>query len=114
MNTITLEIASREQANRRFLRAFEGKQQGNFITFESPELLFKTLSGRRWQIVSLMTGAGSMTIREIARRMNRDVKTIHGDVHALLNTGILQKTEDNRIVFPYEALHVDFMLKEAA
>jgi hypothetical protein len=26
---------------------------------------------------------------------------VHGDVHALLNTGILQKTEDGRIVFPF-------------
>ena len=54
-----------------------------------------------------------MTIREAARRMHRDVKAVHGDIHALLNAGLLQKTEKGRIVFPYDAVHVDFMLKAA-
>ncbi len=60
-----------------------------------------------------MTGAGPITIREAARRLERDVKAVHGDVHALLNAGILQKTENGRIVFPFEAVHVDFMLQAA-
>ncbi len=61
----------------------------------------------------MMTGAGAMTMREAARRMKRDLKAVHGDVHALLDVGILQKTDDGQILFPYDALHVDFMLKAA-
>jgi predicted transcriptional regulator len=45
--------------------------------------------------------------------MHRDVKAVHGDIHALLNAGLLQKTEKGLIVFPYDAVHVDFMLKAA-
>jgi predicted transcriptional regulator len=60
-----------------------------------------------------MTGSGSMTIRETARRLGRDVEAVHGDVHALLNTGILRKTEDGRMEFPFDALHVDFILQAA-
>jgi predicted transcriptional regulator len=114
MRTVTLDVSSRENTNRRFLRAFEGEPQGDIISFESPALLFKVLSGKRWEVLNLMTGSGPMTIRELARRLGRDVKAVHGDVHALLNAGILQKTDDGQIVFPFEALHVDFMLKEAA
>jgi hypothetical protein len=36
-----------------------------------------------------------------------------GDVHALLNTGILQKTEEGRIVFPFDAVQVNLMLEAA-
>ena len=61
----------------------------------------------------MMTGAGPMTIREAARRLGRDVKAVHGDVHALLNTGILQKTDNGLIEFPFDAIHVDFTLKAA-
>ena len=43
----------------------------------------------------------------------RDVKAVHRDVHALLDTGILQKTEDGWIVFPFDAVHVNFMLSAA-
>jgi len=52
-------------------------------------------------------------IREAARRVGRDVKAVHGDVTALLNTGLLSKTDDGMIVFSYDAIHVDFMLKAA-
>jgi predicted transcriptional regulator len=113
MRTVTLEVSSREKIRRRSLRAFEGEAQGAFISFESPDLLFKVLSGKRWELLKVMTGAGPLTIREAARRLNRDVKAVHGDVHALLNTGILHKTEEGRIVFPFDAVHVNFMLKAA-
>jgi predicted transcriptional regulator len=111
MRTVTLEVSSRKETNRRLFRAFEGKPQGEFISFETPALLFKVLTQKRWELLSTMTGAGPMTLREAARRIERDVKAVHGDVHALLNTGILQKTEDGRIVFPFDAVHVNFLLK---
>ena len=83
------------------------------ISFETPALLFKVLSGKRWDLLQAMTGAGAMTIREAARRVGRDVKAVHGDVKALLDAGVLQKTEAGKILFPFAALHVDFMLKAA-
>lgn len=113
MRTVTLEISSREKINQRFLRALEGEPQGTFISFESPELLFKVISGKRWELLKVMTGADPMTIREAARRMERDVKAVHGDVQGLLKAGILQKTDKGLIVFPFDAVHVDFLLKAA-
>jgi len=114
MRIVTLNVSSRESTNTRFLRAFEGEPQGDIISFESPALLFKVLSGKRWEVLNVMTGSGPVTIRELARRLGRDVKAVHGDVHTLLSAGVLQKTDSGHIVFPFDALHVDFMLKEAA
>jgi len=113
MHIVKLEISSREKSGQRFLRAFRGESQGAVISFESPALLFKVLSGKRWDLLKSLTGAGPVTIRAAARRVERDVKAVHGDVHALLNAGLLQKTDDGRIVFPFSAVHVDFMLKAA-
>lgn len=113
MRIVKLVISSREGTNRRFLRAFEEEEQGAFISFESPALLFKVLAGKRWELLKMMTGAGPISIREAARRLGRDVKAVHGDVHALLKAGILEKTENGRIQFPYDAVHVDFTLKAA-
>jgi len=110
MRTVTLEVSSREETNRRFLQVFEGKSHGEIISFETPALLFKVLTQKRWELLSVLTGTGPVTLREAARRVGRDVKAVHGDVHALLKVGILQKTEENRIVFPFEAVHVNFML----
>ena len=113
MRTVTLGLSSRQKTNKRFLEAFKGKTQGEFISFESPTLLFKVLSGNRWELLKVMTGAGAISIREASRRMGRDVKAVHGDVQMLLNVGILRKTDKGQIEFPFDALRVDFMLKAA-
>jgi predicted transcriptional regulator len=47
-----------------------------------------------------MTGAGPLAIREVARRVERDVKSVHGDVQSLLKAGVLDRAGDGRIVFP--------------
>ena len=73
--------------------------------------MFKVLTGKRWELLNALTGAGPVSIREAARCVERDVKAVHGDVAALLNAGILSKTDDGMIVFPYDAIHVDFLLK---
>ena len=106
--------ASREDVTRRALAAFGGERQGAHISFESVELLWQTLTRKRWELLKAMTGQGAMTIREAARRVDRDVKAVHGDVQTLLNAGILDRTADGRIVFPYDAVHVDFTLTKAA
>ncbi|HXU34387.1 MAG TPA: transcriptional regulator [Thermoanaerobaculia bacterium] len=113
MRTVTLEVSSREETNRRFSRAFEGEPQGEFISFETPALLFKVLTQKRWDLLSMLTGAGPMTLREASRRLGRDVKAVHSDVHALLDVGILEKTTQGRIVFPFDAVRVSFLLKAA-
>jgi predicted transcriptional regulator len=60
-----------------------------------------------------MVGQGPMTIREAARRVGRDVKAVHGDVHALLDAGVLERAEGRRVVFPYDAVRIDFTLRAA-
>ena len=113
MRTVTLEIASQEASNARFLKALNGEEQGAFVSFESPALLFKVLSGKRWDLLKMMTGAGPLSIREASRRLQRDVKAVHGDMHALVAAGIIQRTEDGKMLFPFDAIHVDFLLKAA-
>ena len=51
--------------------------------------------------------------REAARRVWRDVKAVHGDVTALLNAGVLSRAADGRVVFPFEAVKVEFELQAA-
>lgn len=113
MNTVTLCIESRDETNARALRAFGGKAQGAYISFESPDLVWKVLTAKRWELLHALTGIGPVSMREAARRVGRDVKAVHADIKALLMAGILDKTEDGKIVFPYDAVHVDFMLKAA-
>jgi predicted transcriptional regulator len=94
--------------------AFCGEHVGEFISFASVALLWKVLTSKRWDILQAMTGQGEMTIREIARRVDRDVKAVHGDVQALRLAGLLDRAESGRVVFLFDAVHVDFTLIKAA
>ena len=114
MNTVIIDVRSLADNLADFAAAWKtGQASGPRISFESSEALWKTLTAKRWQLLKVLTGAGPVSIREAARRVGRDVKAVHGDVHALLNAGLLDKTEDGKIVFPYDAIHVDFMVKAA-
>jgi predicted transcriptional regulator len=113
MRTVVLELADRKAVTRRALDAFKGRKQGSRISFATPDVLFRTLTSKRWEILRSLTGAGALSIREAARRVNRDVKAVHADVHALLNAGILRRTEKGLIEFPFDAVHVDMLLTAA-
>lgn len=113
MRTVTLGVSSVEDTKRQMAAAFRGEPRGEFISFASIELLWKVLTAKRWEILHAMTGQGELSIREVARRVGRDVKAVHGDVTALVHAGVLDRTE-NGIEFPYDAVHVDFTLSRAA
>ena len=113
MYTVTLSVASAEDARRRARAAFDGKARGAHISFASAELLWKVLTAKRWKLLNAMTGEGGMSIREAARRVGRDVKAVHGDIRAMLDAGMLDRTDDGRVIFPYDAVHVDFTLTKA-
>lgn len=83
------------------------------ISFATPELLWQVLTQKRWELLKVLCGAGPVSIRDAARRAGRDVKAVHGDVTALLNAGVLDRTEDGRIVFPFDAVKVEFLLQAA-
>ncbi|VXC90565.1 conserved hypothetical protein [Burkholderia sp. 8Y] len=114
MTTVTLGIASRDDITRSFAAAMRGEEQGEFISFATPDLLLRTLTQLRWDILKKMTGAGAMSIRELARRVDRDVRRVHDDVLALINVGVLERSDNGDIIFPYDAIHVDFTLQAEA
>lgn len=114
MNTITIGVSSVKETKRRSAEALRGRRQGAFISFASEDLLWKTLTPKRWALLKIMAGQGALAIREIARRTGRDVRAVHSDVHVLLRAGVLDREDNGRVMFAYDAIHVDFMLHAAA
>ena len=98
-----------------FVRAWKtGKSEKSArISFATPELLWKVLTTKRWELLKVLCGAGPVSIREAARRVGRDVKAVHSDITALLNAGVLDRAEGGGIVFPFEAVKVEYLLQAA-
>jgi len=115
MKTVTLDVQTPADSMADFVHAWKtgNPQESARISFATPELLWRVLTQKRWELLKALCGAGPVSIREAARRVGRDVKAVHGDVTALLNAGVLNHTDDGRIVFPFEAVKVEFLLQAA-
>ena len=110
-NTVTIGVASRDEIKARFTRAMTtGKGAAPFIGFVDERALWGTLTPLRWGILKVMTGAGPLALREIARRVGRDVRGVHSDVHSLLAVG-LTECDEAGFRFPYDPVDVEFVLK---
>ena len=88
-------------------------QKSARISFTAPELLWQVLTAKRWELLKALCGAGPVSIREAARRVDRDVKAVHGDITALLSAGVLSRAEGGGVEFPFEAVKVEFLLHAA-
>ncbi len=113
MTTVTIEVADLETTKQRTKAAFRGELQGCFITFSSTEDLWSTLTANRWALIKVLTGAGPLGVRELARRAGRDVKGVHTDAQALLAAGVIDKTDDSKLLFPYDEVRLELVLKAA-
>ena len=115
MKTVVLEVRSLQGALDDATRAMKtGRTERDArIGFASPELLWRVLTAKRWELLKAMCGAGPISIREAARRVGRDVKAVHGDVKALLGAGVLSRNAAGAIEFPFESVKVEFILRAA-
>ena len=113
MNSMTIGISSLKDVQNHTAAALRGRKQGAHIYFASEGLLWKTLTSKRWALLKTMAGQGAMPIREIARRVDRAVRPVHSDVHALLKVGVLKRDNDDHMVFPYDVIHEDFLVSTA-
>lgn len=116
MKTVTLDVRDPRETMKDFVRVWKtGKPEKSArISFASPELLWKVLTAKRWELLKALCGAGPVSIREAARRVDRDVKAVHSDVTALLNAGVLDRAPGGGVVFPYDAVKVEFLLRAAS
>lgn len=115
MKTLRIRIESLEDVRRAVLRATNSDRPESSagLSFLSYEAMHRVLSPKRLDIVKAMTGRGPLSIREVARLVERDFKGVHADVSALIDAGVVERN-GRKIEFPYEALHVEFDIRAAA
>ncbi len=87
--------------------------QGEVLNFETPAQFFGQLSEKRWDIVRAAQGKGEMSVRELARVVDRDVKRVHDDIVILAALGLLERTDGGGVACPYTSMHIDMYLQAA-
>lgn len=111
--TVAADVESRMKAL--FKAATEQKTyQGEYLDFATPALFFSKLSDKRWQLLNALQGVGEVGVRELARRVGRDIKRVHEDAAVLVDLGLVKKTERGSLICPFADIHVDMHLRKAA
>ena len=84
--------------------------QGEVLNFETAASFFGKLTERRWALAHALQGQGPMSVRELARRVGRDVRRVHDDVGVLAELGLVERTDSGGVVCPFESVHIDMRL----
>ena len=112
--TITMQADWRSGLRAAGKAAAANSYQGEFLNFESPGHFFGQLTEKRWEIVRAAQGKGELSVRELARIVQRDVKRVHEDIGILAELGLLERTDGGGVVCPYASMHIDMYLKAAS
>jgi predicted transcriptional regulator len=109
------DAAMLQEAGAAFIGTWNaGTSESDLFTFSSPAQLFSVLTPRRWELIERLQGLGPSTLRGLARDLGRDVKRVHDDVAVLRDWGLIERTDDRKLVVPYDVIHADFDLSAAA
>lgn len=114
-HTLTIGVATLDEVKARTKAA--GRSAGTATpryTFTSGEDLLRTLNANRWRLLQALAGSSPLGVRELARRVERDVKGVHTDATLLVECGLLERIEGGALLFPYDAVHVEFASRERA
>lgn len=114
MTTLTIDVADLKTVKASMKAAFRGVPQGCSFSFPNEAQLLATLNANRWAILKVLTGAGPLGVRELARRVGRDVKGVHTDAQALVNCGLIDKTDAGKLSLPYDEVRLELIVRAAA
>lgn len=120
MKKVTIRIQRRPESalaemGQRFTKAWKtGRSVGATLEFETPAALFRVLTPRRWEMVERLQAVGPISIRGLARELERDVKRVHEDVAALIDCGLIARVPDGKYHVPYDVVHAEFDLMAIA
>ncbi len=112
--TAILTVAPRGELGARMGAALAGRRAAPRIAFASIDLLHRICAPKRLAILRAMAGAGPLPVREVARRVGRDVKAVHRDMAALVRAGLLDRGAGGRMSFPYDGVRMEVDLMRAA
>jgi len=117
MTTLTVRLGTATDAKARLVEAGNRALAGQ-ASVSAPTLDFGSHDDMhrvrpRLAIAKALAGQGILSIREVARRVGRDVRAVHRDVTMLVDAGVIDRTGKG-IAFPHARIHFEFDVNTAA
>lgn len=113
---LIVKVSSLESSLTKFKSAWERAENGEHVdapvevlSFENASTLMKTLSPKRLELLQTLHLLGAVSIRKLAKELNRDYSNVHQDVKALNQIGVVLADEGKYYV-PWETIVTEISL----
>ena len=112
-----VEVAKRGYAIRAARQQIKDSEIGkpvNFkLSFESTKSLFSELTPARLDLLDTLSKTGPCSIYALAKTAERNYSNVHTDVNRLEELGLIERTEEDKISVPFEAVEIFMPLAKA-
>ena len=107
---IHIGVEDAERGFDRFVEAWHKAEAGDteqseiHLNFEDLAMLASVLTPKRLELLKTLRQQGPLSVRALAKQLERDYKNVHVDVAALEQAELIQRTEDGFLVAPWDVI----------
>ena len=76
------------------------------LSFESARSLFADLTPARLDLLDSLRRVGPCSVYALAKAAGRNYSNVHTDVSRLEELGLIERTEQDEVLVPYEAVEI--------
>jgi predicted transcriptional regulator len=80
------------------------------LSFPDMETLLTVLTPKRFTLLRTLRQTGPSSVRALAAAVGRDYKAVHGDVAALIASGLIERQAVDRVAVLWDSVQADFRL----
>ena len=84
------------------------------LSFESARMLFAELTPARLDLLNTLRGIGPASVYALAKAAGRNYSNVHADIARLADLGLVERTADETVAVPFDAVEIRMALAQAA
>jgi len=94
----------------RFVEAWHKAETGNMeqaeihLNFEDFAMLSSVLTPKRLELMKTLRQQGPLSVRALAKQLERDYKNVHADASALESSDLIQRTDEGLLIAPWDVI----------
>ena len=113
---IHLNLEDAERGIERFVRAWHKAEAGEIeqaevhLNFEDFAMLLSVLTPKRLALLRSLRQHGPLSVRALAKHLERDYKNVHTDARALEDVDLIARTEEGLLFAPWDVIDTHMRL----
>ena len=113
---VHIGVEDAEYGFERFVEAWHKAEAGEMeqvevhLNFEDFAMLLSVLTPKRLALLKVLRQHGPLSVRALAKRLERDYKNVHADASALEAVSLIERTKDRLLCAPWDVIEAHVRL----